>query len=471
MPPEMITVDHESLITEKARRITLYRRYVAGNPPFPRLDIQDPNKDKPRFVVGYPRMILDRYVEALFGYEQFGGFSAFSFSEAGFEEILSRIWQDNSMDILLDEMAHDSLLCGEGYLDVVYNSEELGGERIALRRYSPELVEAATNAVGDVLYYVVTWFDAEQGCWWRKLVYPDAVYTYRGEEGQEEVGRKGLFREPVYKRTVTFTLQRDLSVQHNLGFFTMVRVVHGAPVLEGALPKLDALNELFTNIMYAISQQADPLLYVKGISRMDEVYKDADAVWYFTNPQASIDVLQWEGTPPAIFDAIKHITAQLFRVVGIPIETVLETRDIIDKPYRSLRLLYNDFLARIGRYRRDYEIFFNDLWRTAAMLAEAKGLVKEPAAAPASALKCTVSWGDVIEEDMSSWRDFVVEKLYGKGLITKARAIKMMGFDDEEELLRELEELERSQRAAQEEELRLMLERSGILSSETGDES
>lgn len=470
MPPEIITVDHENLITEKARRITLYRRYVSGNPPFPRLDVQDPNRDKPRFVVGYPRMIVERYVDALFGREQFGGFDAFSFSDEGFSELFSRVWEENSMDVLLDELAQDSILCGEGYVDVVYNSEELGGDRIALRRYSPELVEVVTNAVGDVLQYVLTWFDAEQACWWRKLIYPHAVYTYRGEERQEEIGRKGIFREPVYKTTVAFTLQHDLSVEHNLGFFTMVRVVHGTPLFEGALPKLDALNELFTNIMYAISQQADPLLYVKGISRMDEVYKDADAVWYFTNPQASIDVLQWQGTPPAIFEAVKHITAQLFRVVGIPIETVLETKDIIDKPYRSLRLLYNDFLARVSRCRRDYEIFFNDLWRTVAMLAAAKGLLKETPTLPASELACSVSWGDVIEEDMASWREFVVEKLYGKGLISKARAIRMMGFDDEEELLNELEELERSQQAARDEELRLMLEKTGILQPRQSEE-
>jgi hypothetical protein len=473
MPGELIRVRLDEINNERARKIALHRKYLAGEPPFPRLDVQDPNGDKPRYVVGYPRMILNRYVDALFGAEQFDGFAAFSFSDqrlAG--SLFEKVWRDNTMDVLLDELAEDSILCGEGFLDVVYNSEELGEDRIALRPYRPELVTVVENALGEVTCYVIMWWDETEQCYWRKEIRKNAVYVYKGELKREEVGKRGLiFKEPVYNETVLFSLQRDLSVVHNLGFFTVVRVRHKTPLFDGAISKFDALNEVFTNLMYAISQQADPLLYVKGISRMDEVYRDADAVWYFTNPQASVDVLQWEGTPQAVFETVKHVTAQLFRLVGIPVESVLETKDVIDKPYRSLRLLYSDFLARVGRYRRDYEIFFNELWRTVAAVAENKALVEremggmepreqeEPAGESGLPdLKCAVRWGDVIEEDMASWRDFVVEKLYGKGLVTKERAVKMMCLDDEDELLKELAGLEEEARREREEELRLMVE-------------
>jgi hypothetical protein len=83
-------------------------------------------------------------------------------------------------------------------------------------------------------------------------------------------------------------------------------------IYDGHYGQFDRLNEIYTQTGYAVKMHADPLLWISGADSADQNVKAADAVWSFTDPNASLNILQWEGTPDSTFKFIELLESKIY---------------------------------------------------------------------------------------------------------------------------------------------------------------
>lgn len=464
-------VPMDEIKTDRYYEIQQNKAYFNNTPPTPELDKDDPNQDMARIFNPIPKQIVKKGALFLFGQQKFKGIDSFRIQNKNLAESWARIWTDNNMDTKLIDQAQSYLRDGDVFykaiskktgLKVTSETEDAEGQKTITQMEEGTVKFLKTDAGNwsavvsvdnpDVVIAWIYQFEKEPGKYTREEYFRDKTLYYEGEVNAEakkdsKIFNIGLFgnQRPVEEK-VKFVLKSI--EEHNLGIFPLVRVKNneqstfwGPSIYLGHYGQFDRLNEVYTQLGYAIKMMADPLLWIAGAEAADQNTKAADAVWSFTDPQATLNVLQWPGIPDSIFKYIDLLESKIYDDAFVP-----RTNDI-DKLFGSenrmsgsgIRELKGDIVDATMARRNDFEEGFKQMLELTALLLDIKVPEKESSV--------DVVWGPVFESGTSEKREALL-KYYEQKIITRETVIELS--DDfppqmKEELIADLTTIDQEQ--------------------------
>ena len=447
---ESFTIPLSDLKSERKDLIDLYNSYYDNVPPFPRLDEQDPDRIKPRVSLGLPKLFINRRASSLFGKDKFAGFGAFKFSNSGEKEILQQIWLANKMDTKLIVTAKQALRLGDAFIKLTFSPSSR--KKVIYQRINTEDIFPILDFqnIEEPLGYVIQ-FLTPDGTWYREEISTTATRVFRGAERK----KGGLFASNEYE--VHFELVETYI--HNLGFLPIVHIRNNEQdgefwsqsLLQGLPPILDNLNEIISNVCYAIGEQADPLLWLKGVKKGDNLYKDADAVWYFESPDAALNVLQWSGTPESVFSAFDRLINNAYECAQLPIILARDEK-ISNVSGAALKILLQDMVDAVSEARSLWEESFRELFAKTLYMVENLSIrpsidqteidsqIGEEEVLP-FVPDFTIAWGDILPKDEQIFNNDLYTGLDAK-IYSRKEVLRKKGYSDDyiEKLLKEIED-------------------------------
>ena len=223
--------------------------------------------------------------------------------------------------------------------------------------------------------------------------------------------------------TVEFELKQIQ--EHNLGMFPIARFKNneqgnfwGSSIYEGHYGQFDRLNEVYTQMGYAIKMNADPLLGVSGAEVADQNAKTADAVWSFSRPEASLNILQLDGIPDATFKYIELLESKIFADAFIPRTSEIEKLFSSDNRLSgsALRELKSDIIDATMARSLDIEHGFKEMIDLVAVLTDT------PIAKETNAVE--IVWGPVYESGSAEKRAALL-KYKKQNILSRERVIEL----------------------------------------------
>jgi len=423
--------------------LLIWQHYYDNSPPFVNLDAEDPEKTKMRIAVNYPRLIVNKGANALFGKDKFKGADSIIFEEEGnFQVEFARIWDDNKMDTQTLVGARQSIRSGDVFYKVWFDPAINKHRNIRIGRINSENIEPIVTD-GDMEDYegYIIQFQTGDKTYYREEIDKQFTYVYDGIVKQVKQRMNNNTRMEI-----EWTLRQI--IEHGLGILPIVQVrnqqedgeVFGRSVLQGVETLFDTLNEILTNVVYAISQQADPLMWIKGAKKGDVLFKDADSIWYFENPEAALQVLQWEGTPEIVTKIWERTVDAIYEITQTPLIS-RNTGTLTGVAGVTLLMFLQDFKDLTGERRSNWESGFEDLVKIIGTILRAKH--KDLAGLTDEEFRIKrIEWGEIIPQEALSRID-VVLKLFNARFLTRILAIEMIPeivTDNVEELVKEIEE-------------------------------
>lgn len=467
-PPE-IEMTMEEFMSPHRVDCDLYQRHYGGTPPFPKMDQEDPDRDKTRIVTTLPELIVDRGVRSLFGNARFSGFEALVYPDDmsdGEKRAHKFLFNITKMAKKLRETEKETLITGEGWLEFLF----LNVGEIAINELKTCDVDVVLDRVTKekVLQVIVTTREGE--FFYRRIHTPDAVAYYVGVVEERPTGNmegSAWMRKPEMRDTVVLKLT-DVVV-HMLGIIPCTRLMHekdkdtgrGVSVLNSTLDKFDAINHTVTNVLFAHEQQLDPLVFATGVRKGADLWRDADAVWYFANERAMLRILEWNGVPATTKEMVQGLVKDVLNKNAIPPAALEDDPRVYDLPYKGLRILFSDWVDLVGFRQQDVKDFVQEIWRILITIVNSREVV------PADIMKrllnvdpvvssdemvesipkldplmvpTEIIFGPVIRPDVEGDRSHGLE-LFARGVITGERLLELSHIPDLEEAKGDYKEL------------------------------
>ena len=225
------------------------------------------------------------------------------------EKALYGVWEDNFMDIKLQEMSFNQALLGMAVLHVRPDPE--APSKITIDSCVPEYFYPKTDPANYKKYEYVLYYS------------PDLTEETREHPSEELTGDLQYWDKDV------FSLVRDGKIvhtfKHNLGFVPWIvaqnriapNKVCGASDLEQAVGLMDYLNTLFSFKADIIEWAADPPLVVKGSAlKVSEIARGPHSV-NVLEKEAEMGFLQWQGSPPDVDNQIALTQRAIQDMLGL----------------------------------------------------------------------------------------------------------------------------------------------------------
>lgn len=485
-------VSYKEFLNDFRIKTELYRLYYLNSPPLSSIAYEDPNNEMLRIYVPLAREVVNKGAKFLFGKGRFFGSASFVFEKGNqtFQKEFDKFWKDNKMDVLLKRVARTNLWSGRCFLKM-FGVTDIESSLVLPDGENKEaqVKEKAKNANIQVLYT-----DPEH---WRCVSFKDNpkqlaawIYEFRRQDGtfyREEIYRDMTFiYEGVLTRTVRETEKVPIAIAGS-GFreivvtdsnekieYTLVAIINypelddfpvvpffnesdfdndGTSVYQGLTGKFDALNDLFTRTFFALQHQATPLLWMSGVKQgTDADVHTPDAIWVLEDKDAELHVLQWEGTPDAVFKFYEEMKDLIYKSVGVPKSSDLKAFTNISG--EALNSINTDIVDTTNDRRLDYEDSFRTLVRLLRkMLKQAKPIEED----------MEIIWGAVFPESKDKIGETVVT-LARERLIHRSTAILLHPHIPEhmkEQLMKEAKELEDTDQALKEKAIEAQTARVG----------
>ena len=460
--------------TDRRRRINTNRDYYNGEPPTHNLNKEDPNKDMMRIFPPLPKEIVDTGAKFLFSGDRFHGVDSFVFEKtsAKFRKTWELFWRENRMDELIKRVSRTALWSGDCFLK--FHSEiETNISIIVPKDEAQELKEDLNRKINisvafadpvhfhavaepDNIRNIVAWvqqFQRADKTFFREEIFKDMTFTYEGVKKEiiTETSEKNLvgirgsgLKAPkieVQTEFIEFTLV-GITEYKDFNDFPLIcfkndpdNEHYGRSQYHTLFGKFDALNDIFTRTFHALQNQATPLLYGTGIkdASTEQDVHASDSMWCFPDKDAKLAVLQWEGTPKAVFDYVKEIKDMIYRSAGVPKSQDMQAFTNISG--EALSAINSDVVDTTEDRRGNYEESFRDLVR----------LVRKVTGAPKEVEKTmTIRWGPVFPEDKNTFNEamlslFREKVIRGKEVI---RLNRLIPDHMKEDLMKVAEEME-----------------------------
>lgn len=459
------TIPADEIFTDRFYKSVEAKMYFNNTPPTPEMDLEDPHQDMTRIFNPIPKHIVKKGALFLMGQQKFKGLDSFKFSE-GTEELKAeweRVWTENDFDSKVVPLAQCYLRDGDVFYKVV--SEAIGNEVV-----SEELVndkkQRKVREIADIKFIktdpgnwsaivsqekanmVIAWvyqFRKGDGTFVREEYFRDRTLVYEGQmkEAESKSNRLTKAAQHVLNSLVKNTdnidkIEFELKEiqEHNLGTFPIVRFKNneqgtfwGMSVYDGHYGQFDRLNEVYTQTGYAVKMHADPLLWISGADNADQNVKAADAVWSFTSPEASLNILQWEGTPDSTFKFIELLESKIYADAFIPRTSEIEKLFGSDNRLSgtALRELKSDIIDATMCRRLDIEQGFKEMLELVAIISGVK-IAKDATV--------DVVWGPVFESGSTEKRDALLQ--YHKNRVISRETLIELSDDFPPEMKKQL---------------------------------
>jgi len=435
----------EEIKTDRYREILQNKAYFNNSPPTPELDKDDPNQDMARIFNAIPKQIVKKGALFLFGQQKFKGIDSFKIENDALADIWARVWADNDMDSKLIDQGQSYLRDGDVFykaiskktgLETVAEEEDEDGNKRTKKQEQGTVKFLKTDAGNwsaivsiDNPDLVIAWiyqFEKQEGKYIREEYFRDRTLYYEGQTGDQPLKKSKFFAVQGGRKVeekVTYTLIKI--EEHNLGTFPLVRVKNneqstfwGPSVYSGHYGQFDRLNEVYTQLGYAIKMMADPLLWVAGSEVADQNTKAADAVWSFTDSAASLNVLQWPGIPDSVFKYIDLLESKIYDDAFVPRTNDLEKLFSSDNRMsgQGIKELKGDIVDATMARRNDFEAGFKQMLQLTALLLDI------PVTEDSNSVD--IVWGPVFQSERGETREALM-KYYEKGIISRETVIKL----------------------------------------------
>lgn len=428
-------------------------RYYKNRPPFPILDQEDPEQEKPRVAVGLAKSIVKKRSGFLFGADKFPGPQAIEWLDPTFGEFFQKVWDSNRCDGKILSLSRDLYWAGFAAWKVVVQPMN-ARKPVRLVRVKPDTLYCeflpGEDKTKDSVKSWIIMYEREDHTFYREEIYRDVIAYYEGvyasDKEAQVLGGAPSDSEAQYVKFVLVRVE-----ENDLSVFPLIYVsrddeddIWGECVYANVIDRVDRLNEMYTNAMFATAKIADPVLWLKGVKDTQEVHKDSDAVWFFENDQAAMNVLQWTGVPESTMQLIRKLTAQTYEECDLPVILKDTEQNIGDVPSRTLEILYTDLKTAVQQDRSSMSDWFYDLAEALGnTLIVTKNFGKdlgkktEEAPAPTSEAPTAswdferINWGTVIPIDQSTLQTDVIQ-LYNAKLVDGVTALQKLGYTEDE---------------------------------------
>lgn len=471
-------IDMSEVKSAKKEAIALYRQYYLNCPPIPSIDFEDPQREMHRIQVPLAREVVSKGAKFLFGKERFYGVKSFVFAKGNerFQTEFEKFWRDNSMDVQLKRVARTNLWASRCFLKFtamltkeysiivnggseqdpsnVLTKEKIKTSDIQALYTDPEHWHCVT--VQGNPRKVIAWvyqFKKDRDTYHREEIYEDVTYVYTGN-----VVKKNS--DESYNNQIRITgsglADATLSQTHEQIKYTLTAIVpypeldafpvvpffnesdydnDGTSVYQGMLGKFDGLNDLFTRTFYALQNQATPLLWMSGVKQGtgDDVHA-SDAIWVLEDKDAKLNVMQWQGTPDALFKFYEELKDLIYKSVGVPKSSDLKAFTNISGD--ALNAINTDIVDTTNDRRLDYEDSFRIMVRLIRKILKQSKPIEDT---------MTIIWGPVFAESKKDLGETMVT-LAREKLVKRSRAIELHPLIPDhlkEALMQDADELEK----------------------------
>lgn len=452
--------------TEFRRKCALYNSHYQMTPPFPRMDIDDPAKDKPRFVTTLPQFIVQKGVRAMYGMKKFNGFDSLVYPESmpdGEKDAHRFLYEILDVTQILRELENRAIITGEGWCEFLF----IGTGDLAVNEVETCDVEIVVHPLSKKRIMQVVITHREGDVFFRRVHTTEAIAYYEGKLESREIPGSvstGPFSYRVPLKEEVIVLHRINVIVHGLGIIPCIRLMHergddgrGVSVYHGLIDKFDHLNQLMTNILFAHDQQLDPLVFATGVRKGSDLWRDADAVWYFANERAMVRILEWEGVPDSTKMTMRNLLVDIMNKVALPVAILLEDPKVYEFPHKGLLLLYSDWIDLTGFRQQDVKEFVQAFFRVLVNLVNQRDVIptdlfnriinadqdlsKEEMVEVIPKfdqfnIPTKVLFGPVIPPNIAADRTYALE-LYGHGIITGERLIEISDLADSGKVIEE----------------------------------
>jgi hypothetical protein len=421
--------------------LRVLRNYYRNTPGFPVLDVEDPDCEKPRVSVGLAKDVVKKRSAFLFGDEKFEGPTAIEFDDDSFAAAIETVWDWNRLYGKILSFGDDFYWAGFAAWKVVVQPTN-EKRPIRLNRISPETLYCEFNDGEDhTKFNVKCWiimYKRDDGTFYREEVHEDRILYYEGALATpNDVSKLKGGATDSDVQMVKFVL-KDTGV-NDLGVCPIAFAarcdedsIWGYSVFKDVITRIDRLNEIYTNALFATAKIADPVLWVNGVKDLQQIHKDADAIWVLESPEASLGVLQWVGVPESTISLIKSLTNMVYHECDLPLILRDADQTIGDIPARSLKILYTDLEGATQKDRSIITDWFYDLFEIIwYALSVTNGLGIPDLSAGEGFNFTRINWGTIIPVDKIIDATMVLQE-YQAGLLSKRTALAQLGYDEAE---------------------------------------
>jgi hypothetical protein len=424
----------------RIRALNLMRQYYKNKPPFPVLDVEDPEKEKPRAAIGFVKDVCKKRSSFLFGAGKFPGPMGIDFIDATFQKVIQQVWDSNRLEGKILTFGGDMYWAGYAAWKVIiqplHERRKIRIDRIKPQNLSVIFGPNEDRTKENVQAWVIM-YERADNTWYREELYKDKILYYDGKlaNSEEVKAYLGVTEENVDIAAIKFSLKS--TEPHKLGIIPIVFLaresedsIFGTMLPETVIDRIDRINEMYTNALFATAKIADPVLWLKGVKDVSQLQKDSDSVWFLENPEAALGVLEWTGVPESTLALIRKLSAQIYKECDLPAILLDAESNIADIPSRSLKILYTDLEGAIEQDRSLVSDMLYDLFEIIfAALKSTEGFNNKLKFGKDFNFE-QINWGTIIPVDEIAEQQHILT-LYNGRLLDTLNALMKMGYSKE----------------------------------------
>lgn len=409
---------YNSAQKERAKRLEELSAYYDGDHK-KQIKVR-PFRFDDNIVINLCRLIIDKAVSSLVGDPDDGDGVYWTFPSDNGEETpkhvqwLTDVWDGNNRPILLHKNALSGALSGFPAIKTVPDGE--GG--IQLKNIDPNILTVETDPqdVEKIVAYTITYvvLENDKHVRYREVTKQNGeswvveTQRMRGTDRWEAVGPPVLWAYPF----------PPILTWQNL---PAIGTPYGRSDIEDVIGIQDRYNFLVSNLSKIVRLYAHPFRYARGLTpqQIEDSMSSAPGEMPAYQGDGEIAQLSSEGDMPGAL-----LFVQSLREVMFAISREIDVQSMKDKVGAitnfALRVLYRDFLDKLGTKRMLYGAAYQELNRRLLILG---GLEPET---------CAIHWPDPLPVDDVAEINAITSDL-NLGLVSKQTARDIRGYDNEQE--------------------------------------
>lgn len=404
---------------ERIERVDEYKAFYQGDQP-PQLKVK-PGKHDDNVTVNLTSLIIDKSVSALVGDPADGEGVTWEFETLNENAVnwLDEVWSANNKEIFIHKNALSGAISGFPVIKIVPDGEG----NIKLINMDSDIVFLETNPQDkeDITGFVIRWLTEEDG---RQVSYKEETRP----QGSIWIIDTKRFKggnnwELINSVTWPYAFPPILAWQ-NLPSLDL----YGTSDVQNIIPLQNRLNYTVSNISKIIRLFSHPQMYGKNLSKQildGRLEMGPDEMPMFTG-DGSIEQIAPISDMGGALEFANYLREAMFAISReVDIQTIKDKVGTITN--FGLKVMYRDFLDKLGTKRMLYGNAYQELNRRLLILGGFEGEV------------CTLYWPaplpeNEIEETTAIKTDMEL------GLLSKQTAQEKRGYDHEQEAERMAEE-------------------------------